>query len=313
MAQLLHQARDPHDHPARDAMRSRQAERLTLASDRLTVGVKRVGAELCSLRDTAGREFLWQAGPAWPRHAPILFPIVGRLHSDAFTAGGQRYPLGQHGFARDLVFDVIEQGPGACRLLLTDGPATWEAYPFPFRLEVAYTVTRSTVTVTFTVTNPGEGLLPFSIGAHPAFAWPLPGARARQGHSLTFEQDEPAPCYRPGAGGLLDPTPQALPTNGRALGLREEMFADGAFILLSPASRHVRFAAPGAPAVEVAWQGMDQLGIWTKPGGGFLCIEPWAGHADIAGYETEIWWKPGIRLLHPGESRSFLHRITIDG
>lgn len=290
----------------------RRAERLTIGSRGLTVQVKAAGAELCSIRDAAGREFLWQAGEAWARHAPILFPIVGRLHGDALVAGGQRYAMGQHGFARDREFDVAEQGAAGCRLVLTDGPGTWDAYPFPFRLEVAYAVKGTTVTATYTVGNPGETLLPFSIGAHPALNWPLPGAGPRNAHQIQFEQDETAPFYRPDAQGLLDPTPHALPLNGRAIGLRDDLFAAGAIVLLAPASRHLRFAAAAGPAVEVAWQGFEQLGIWTKPGAGFLCIEPWAGYADIAGYEAEIWYKPGIQLLHPGETRRFVHRITIE-
>jgi galactose mutarotase-like enzyme len=171
---------------------------VTLGSGKLTVQVNALGAELSSIRDAAGHEYLWQAGEAWPRHAPVLFPVVGRLHGDTLVAGGQRFPLGQHGFARDSRFELVEHGAAACRFLLTDGPATWDAYPFPFRLEVAYAVRHATVTATFTVTNPGETLLPFSIGAHPALNWPLPGASARHAHHLEFEQDEPAPIYRPG-------------------------------------------------------------------------------------------------------------------
>lgn len=288
------------------------AGRITLTSGKLSVEVKPEGAELCSLKDAAGREFLWQAGKAWPRHAPILFPIVGRLHGDALLAGGQRWPMGQHGFARDSRFELVHQQAAACRFMLTDGPATWPAYPFPFRLEVAYALRGTTVTVSYTVTNTGETVMPFSAGAHPAFRWPLPGGGPKSAHVIEFEQDEPAPIYRPGPEGLLDPTPQTLPLKGRNLGLREDLFQAGAMILLSPASRRLRFGTAGAPTVEVAWQGFEQLGLWMKPGAEFLCIEPWAGYADVMGYEVEVWHKPGILLLPPGESRQFLHRITID-
>ena len=287
-------------------------ERVSIGSRDLTVVVKAVGAELCSIRDTAGREYLWQAGREWPRHAPILFPVVGRLHGDALAFGEQRYPMGQHGFARDLRFELLEDRASACRFVLTDSAATWGAYPFPFRLEVAVAVRGRTVTLTTVVANPGETAMPFSVGAHPAFVWPLPGAGPKPAHRLEFEQDEPAPVFRPGADGLLDPAPRDLPLNGRALGLREELFAEGALILLNPASRRVRLAAPGAPAVEVAWQGYGQLGLWTKPGAGFLCIEPWAGYADIAGHPADAWHKPGVTILPPGESRSYVHRITVD-
>ncbi len=286
---------------------------VAIGSAALAVRVKAMGAELCGLRDRLGREYLWQAGPAWPRHAPILFPVVGRLHGDAFTVGGMHYPMGQHGFARDSRFTLQEHRSDFCRFLLTDSPESWERYPFPFRLEVAYLVRQSSVTITYTVTNPGETVMPFSIGAHPALAWPLPGSRAKHAHALEFEQEERGPFYRPTPEGLLDPTPHDLPLNGRTLGLREDLFSRGAMVLLSPVSRRLRYAAPGAAAVEMAWQGFEQLGLWMKPGADFLCLEPWAGHADIVGHEVEAWHKPGIMLLHPGESRRFLHRITIEG
>lgn len=286
---------------------------MTLAAGRFTAQVKHAGAELCSLKDGAGREYMWQAGEAWPRHAPILFPIVGRLRDDTLDFGAQQYRMGQHGFARDLRFELVESRAAACRFLLTDSEATHAAYPFPFRLEVAYALRGGSLSIGYTVTNPGETLLPCSIGAHPAFRWPLPGAGAKPTHRLDFEQAEPAPIYRPGADGLLDPTPQELPLSDRSLGLREDLFAGGALILLNPASRRIRFVARGAAALEVAWQGFGQLGIWTRPGADFLCIEPWAGYADIAGFPLNAWDKAGMLMIGPGESRHFVHRITIDG
>jgi galactose mutarotase-like enzyme len=284
-----------------------------IGSDRLTARVNPLGAELCSLRDAAGEEFLWQAGEAWPRHAPILFPIIGRLNDDVLRLGEQRYPIGQHGFARDQRFDLTEHSATGCRFLLRDNPATHRAYPFAFRLEVSYAVQEASLAIGYTVTNPAEAPLPFSIGAHPAFRWPLPGAGQKAAHTLEFEQAEAGPVYRPGSVGLLDPTPQPMPVNGRVLSLRDAVFEGGALVMLAPASRHVRFSAPGVPGLEVAWQGFEQLGIWMKPGAEFLCIEPWAGHTDFAGRPTEFHHKPAIQVLEPGESRSFGHRISLLG
>ncbi|PWS38992.1 aldose epimerase [Falsiroseomonas bella] len=279
----------------------------------LIARVKPLGAELCSLRDAAGREFLWQAGEAWPRHAPILFPIVGRLHDDVLRLGEARHPIGQHGFARDLPFELVECDPAACRFRLRDNPATHAAYPFPFRLEVSYAVHEASLAIGYTVINPGEAPLPFCVGAHPAFCWPLPGAGPKTAHRLEFEQEESGPVYRPGSLGLLDPTPQPFPAHGRTLPLDDALFETGALVLLAPASRHVRFTAPGAPGLEVAWQGFEQLGIWMKPGAEFLCIEPWAGHADFTGQPTDFRRKPAVQVLEPGASASFQHRISLLG
>jgi galactose mutarotase-like enzyme len=285
---------------------------LTIGTERLSARIHERGAEPCSLRDAAGEEYLWQAGPEWPRHAPILFPIVGQLAGDTLRHGGATYRMTQHGFARDMDFAVVESRASACRLMLQSGPATLAAFPFPFRLEAEYAIQDATLTATWTVANTGEGPLPFSIGAHPAFRWPLPGATTKPGHRIEFEQEETGPAYRL-RDGLLDPAPAAWPVRGRTLGLREELFREGAIILTRTASRRLRFVAPEGAAVEVAWQGFSALGLWMRPGAAFLCIEPWAGHADPVGFEGEVFAKPGIEVLPPGERRQFLYRITPGG
>src|SRR3954453_7987193 len=71
----------------------------TIRSGGLTATIKAQGAELCSLKHAARFEFIWQAGPVWPRHAPLLFPIVGRLANDELRHGGRTYRMTQHGFA----------------------------------------------------------------------------------------------------------------------------------------------------------------------------------------------------------------------
>src|SRR3954464_15075282 len=110
----------------------------TLQSEGISATIKGAGAELCSLRNAEGLELLWQAGPAWPRHAPLLFPIVGRLKNDQLHHRGKTYPMTQHGFARDHRFEWMEQGATSCKLALTDDEVTRARYPFAFRLEVTY-------------------------------------------------------------------------------------------------------------------------------------------------------------------------------
>jgi galactose mutarotase-like enzyme len=287
------------------------SDRVKLGSGDLSVVVKAAGAELTSLKDRAGQEFLWQAEAAWPRHSPLLFPFVGRLRDDTLRVGHEVYPMGQHGFARDSRFELVEQGSAACRFLLVDSAATRAVFPFGFRLEVAYALHGASLTVTTTVTNPGEGTLPFSVGAHPAFRWPLPGAGGKAAHRIEFEQDESGPVWRLDDNGLIDATPQPLPVHGRNLGLREDLFRPSAMILLNPASRRLRYTAQGAPALEVSWQGFSHLGLWMKPGADFLCIEPWAGYADPAQFWGDIWAKPGMEMLGAGESRRYMWRVTV--
>lgn len=270
------------------------------------------GAELQSLRDAAGREFLWQAGPQWPRRAPVLFPIVGRLANDTLRHGGQSYRLTQHGFARDRAFTWLERTATSCRLALTDDDATHAIYPFPFRFEVAYVTEAESLAITFTIINTGTGILPASMGAHPAFRWPLADGVAKSAHRLEFSAPEPAPVRRV-SGGLLRPAAEPTPVRGRELALDEALFADDAIIFDRLASNGLRFFGPGTPVLQMEWEGFTELGVWMKPGADFLCIEPWRGYASPIGFDGDFTEKPGILLIPPGESRRATHRVRLLG
>src|SRR5436190_19084106 len=112
----------------------------TLVSDGISATIVAQGAELVSLQGADGFEFLWQAGPEWRRHSPVLFPIVGRLKGDQMRHRGQVYPLTQHGFARDKPFAWAETTPRSCTLVLTEDADTRARYPVAFRLAVTYTL-----------------------------------------------------------------------------------------------------------------------------------------------------------------------------
>ena len=281
-----------------------------IATPALSATIKADGAELCSLRDSSGREFLWQALPAWPRHAPVLFPIVGRLTGDALHHRGQTYRLTQHGFARDRRFEWLQRDADACRLLLIDDADTRARYPFAFRFEVAFAIADETLSVSYSIENPGDEVLPAAMGAHPAFRWPLAEGVAKDAHELTFDTDEPAPIRRVG-GGLLLPGGEPSPIQGRTLRLRESLFEADAVILDQPASRSVRFHAPGAPGLDISWDGFRQLGVWMKPGADFLCIEPWYGFASPAGWDGAFADKPGLLHIPPGGRAEATHRVRI--
>jgi galactose mutarotase-like enzyme len=285
-------------------------DRHVLSNGTLSATVKADGAELCSLRDATGEEMLWHAGPIWPRHAPVLFPIVGRLKDDRLVHQGRSYRLTQHGFARDRRFAWLQRTATACRLVLNEDAGTRALYPFAFRLEIAFTLDDDALHTAFTVVNPGREVLPASVGAHPAFIWPLVEGLDKAAHVLEFAEPETAPVRRLD-GGLLKPEPEPSPIAGPTLDLAPALFAADAVILDQPASRSVRYTAAGAPAIEVAWEGFEQLGIWSREGGDFLCIEPWHGMASPIDFEGEFRDKPGLMLIQPGERRTLSLRIRL--
>jgi galactose mutarotase-like enzyme len=283
----------------------------TLRGDKIAATIRAQGAELISLKNSRDTELLWQAGPQWPRHAPILFPIVGRLKNDTLRHAGKTYPMTQHGFARDRRFEWVEQGPRSCRLALSDDAETRARYPFAFRLEVTYTVDGADLDVDFKIVNTGKEELPASLGGHPAFNWPLQPGLPKQAYNLTFAQDESAPIRRL-KDGLMRPQPEPDPVKGKTLALSEHLFDDDAVILDRITSTSVRFAAEQGPAIEVSWNGFRELGIWSKLGGApFLCIEPWRGFASPAKFDGEFVEKPGLMHIVPGASQSLGYRIRV--
>ena len=283
----------------------------TLRNDMMTATVAAIGAELCSLKNAQGLELLWQAGPEWPRHAPLLFPIVGRLKHDELRHEGKVYPMTQHGFARDHRFDWVQREPASCKLELTDNAATRSRYPFAFRLSVAYALKGPDLEVALEISNTDDEMLPASIGAHPAFYWPLLCGLAKEDYALVFSRDEPMPIRRL-KDGLLRAKPEPTPVRGNTLALSERLFDDDAIILDRPAGSSVRFAAGRGPSIEMFWEGFRELGIWSKPAGApFLCIEPWHGFASPSDFDGDFKDKPGLMHIAPAESRTLKYRVRI--
>ena len=290
----------------------------TLRGDGIAATILGQGAELSSLRNAGGRELLWQAGPQWPRHAPILFPIVGRLKNDTLRHNGKTYPMTQHGFARDRRFAWIEQGPRSCKLALSDDAETRARYPFALRLKVTYSIDGPDLEVVFEVINTGAEMLPAALGGHPAFNWPLVPGLPKEAYTLTFDKTEPAPIRRL-KDGLMRRQPEPNPVEGRTLALTEELFDDDAMIFDQVASTSIRFAATLGPAaatlgpeIEISWRGFRELGIWSKVGGApFLCIEPWHGFASPAEFDGEFADKPGVMHIVPGARQSLSYRIRV--
>ncbi|MBB2204203.1 aldose 1-epimerase family protein [Gluconacetobacter takamatsuzukensis] len=281
-------------------------------SGRIKARVAAQGAELQSLADGAGQDRLWAGLPAWPRRSPVLFPIVGRLPDDTARIDGQPFHITQHGFARDRAFAWHDRRPDGCTLTLTDDADSHTIFPYRFALTLDYQAEGDTLHVRYRLHNPDPArTLPASLGAHPAFAWPQQQGSAKTDHVLTFERPEPAPIRRV-AGGLLQPESFPTPIEGRTLALSDALFVDDAIIMDAPASRSVRFHAPDGTGVTVAWEGFRELGLWTKPGADFLCIEPWYGFATPQGFSGEFTNKPGLLHLAPGEEWHASWSVTVD-
>ena len=145
----------------------------TLKNTALTLNISLHGAELTSIRDSFGREFLWQADPAfWKRHSPVLFPIVGSLWDKHFRVNGREYEMGQHGFARDMDFRLVSEREDEMWFELKSSPETLAKYPYKFTLRIGYRLEANKIHVMWEVSGDDSQTMWFQIGAHPAFYLP---------------------------------------------------------------------------------------------------------------------------------------------
>lgn len=284
---------------------------VVLKSGKLLAGISSRGAELVRLQDDAGRDLLWNGSPdCWTGRAPLLFPIVGKLPNDTALIDGQSFPMRQHGFARTKNFSLVEKTNSECRLQMEADEETRAQYPFDFLLDIHFSITEATLRIIASVANKSSRAMPFSFGFHPAFRWPLPYGGKREEHEIRFETSEYT-FIRRTIDGLLDTKASSVRFNGRRIGLEDKMFEEGAMIFDQLNSRTVDFGVPGKRSIRVRFPDMPHLGLWTKPGAGFLCIEPWQGYAAPIDFSEELKTKPGILLLPPGESAAFTMDICL--
>jgi galactose mutarotase-like enzyme len=285
---------------------------ITIANDHLTARINPLGAELTSLVDGEGRELMTNADPVfWTGHAPILFPVVGRPYRDTIRVDGQDYPMKQHGFARRLPFEIIATSPDGVTFRLTDSEETHAHYPFAFALEIAFQLTGATLSIDVAVRNTGDVVLPASFGFHPAFAWPLPYGQDRADHRIVFSSDEPDALRMIADDGTIAEGDRLSPLEGRTLPLRDVLFAKDALVWDTVRSDSVTYGAPDGPQLKIAFPVTPKLGIWTKPGAAYVCVEPWHGIADPEGYTGEFRDKPGVFEVPVGATKGITMSVTL--
>jgi galactose mutarotase-like enzyme len=202
--------------------------------------------------------------------------------------------------------------PGAAEFRLTASSATRAVYPFQFQLDIDFEVVGHTLTLGAVICNHGDTPMPASFGFHPALQWPLPFGAPRDEHRLVFPKEERAPVRRIDAAGFLKPDPVPSPVVGDTLALQDDLFVDDALIFDALTSRSVRYGAPTGPQLHVRFDDFPTLGVWTKPGADFICIEPWHGFSDPVGFAGDIRDKPGIFEVAPGASRSMSMSISLE-
>ena len=260
----------------------------TIENDYLKVSVDDHGAELCSIFDKVhNREVIWQADPAyWKRHAPVLFPNVGRHFEEHYRINGTEYPSKQHGFARDSEFTCVDMTADSITHKLKSSDATRENYPYDFELKIKHVLEKNQVSVCWEIVNHSNEPMYFTIGGHPAFNVPADGsADNKEDYLLTFDGQESLTylLLDPASGTALPDQTQTLELTDGTCKIDAHMFDHDALIFDNQIEKAGIAFPDGTPYLELTCHRFPNFGIWSVPGSSFVCLEPWMGRCDDCG------------------------------
>lgn len=281
-----------------------------IESEAITVLVSSLGAEMQSLTTQDGRTWLWDGDAAfWSGRSPILFPVVGKAPEDTLLIGGTPFPMKQHGFARRSEFALVRSGATVCCHELRASAETRAVYPFDFCLTLEHRLDGHRLSVTATVNNEGAGPMPYGIGFHPAFRWPLPGGEGKP-HVITLDNGA-EPSLSRLHDGLLAAGNLPSPFRAGHLELEHDLFDADAMIFPDGAGNGLTYGPTDGPSLTFRFDNLPNLALWQKPGAPFLCIEPWHGMAAHAGGTAELTERPFTVALAPGESARYGFSVVL--
>lgn len=276
-----------------------------IENENLKVTVADHGAEVRSIiRKSDNAEMMWQADAAyWGRTSPVLFPLVGNYYEKKSVYQGKTYELGQHGFARDMDFELVKEAADELIFSLKDTEETLQKYPFHFELQIRYVLQGTTVQVRWTVKNTNEETMYFSIGAHPAFNCDLDTYRLRfEKNGISCESLTANIIANDGSGCLSDET-EKLQLQDGLLTMSDELFAKDALIIEKQQADVVTLVNPDGKAVVSVTCPTPLFGIWSPVGkhAPFMCIEPWYGRCDRVGYDQKLEGREYGNVLAPAD------------
>lgn len=276
----------------------------------LRAEIKEHGAELTSVKNKNGYEYLWQGDEKiWAKQCPVLFPVCGRLIDKKYRYGGKTYTLENHGFASSSDFSSSAEGKEKVSFTLTENEKTLARYPFRFRFTVSYALEGDVLAVEYRVDNTDDKDIYFSFGSHEAYKtegdfgdW-----------SLEFEKQEDLYVKVQPVLGFLNGEKKLFRKDVKELRMANELFDEDSLIFDGLSSQEVTLKRRGMPVVSVRFEPCESLLLWTKPGAPYLCIEPWYGLPDYARTDGDLTKKAGIVRLESGKSYSKTHKIRFYG
>ncbi len=288
-----------------------------LENERFCVAINEQGAELSSwISKKTGTEYVWQADPAvWKRHAPILFPIVGRLKDKTYTVGGKPYQITQHGFGRDLVWQANQVDACCVEFLLQQSDVTKAMYPWDFSCTVRYTLTEDTLRKEHIVTNDSDTDLYYEIGGHDAYTLCWEPDEKITDYFVAFEGVEALHPILTDENVMLSQRHGSLALEDGCLPITRETFRNDAIIMDDLPVRRVTLGSlKNNRTVTMDFADFPYFAVWSTyqafdvP---YVCLEPWSTLPDGGYLDYAIEQKEGVRLLHPGQEETLVFTTTI--
>jgi galactose mutarotase-like enzyme len=264
-----------------------------LSSSFIDVTINSLGAEICSVKNKSGFEYIWQADKnIWPRHAPVLFPIVGKLKDNYFVYENKRFELTQHGFARDMQFELMSSFTDRCTFQLISSVETDMKYPFDFVFTISYEVKDSTIITKYQVKNLFARDMYFSVGAHPGFNC-FEGSKFED-HYLEFETE--SLTHTKLQEGLISESTKTLDIPGKKLNLSTSLFDNDALVFENNQVNKISLSSNTSEnKIVMECKGWPYFGIWSKKDcDKFVCLEPWYGVTDKITSNRTLPDKKGI-------------------
>lgn len=286
-------------------------------NNKLYLTVDSRGAEIRRMRDLHGTDYIWRGDEKyWSSSSPILFPIVGAVRDNEYEYGGKKYHLPKHGFARVTEFKKVSSRTDAVTFLLSANEETKKVYPFDFELYVTYELIDFSLVVKFKVVNTGDKPMPFFIGGHPAFYFPIEEDESFTDYRVKFSRKETANCPALIPNGLLDTGKRTIVLKDNdSFTLDHELFKYDALVFDELKSRSVEvYSAETGRGIKMDFDGFDYFGIWQpyKDGVPFMCLEPWTGVATTLDEGDTLTDKRGVTVLKAGEYAEYEYKVTVE-
>lgn len=288
---------------------------VTLHNGVLTAVIDELGAQLCSVKTADGTERIWQADPkVWGRHAPLLFPVIGRLKDSRYTLGGKTYEIGSHGFARDSVFTVGSRSDSSVSFVLRESPETLAMWPFPFVLTVTFTLLGSRLIKTCMVENPGGETMYYEIGSHDGFRAALEPGEVMADYAVTIPGVDTLHPYGMDETAMMTPKDREIHLTDGRIDLKPMTYGLDTIVLDEFSTKSVRLVdKSGRARVTLDFDGFPYLGLWTmdmEQDTNYVCLEPWSTLPDAAFVGRGLEDKAGICTLAPGAARTHSYTVT---